>query len=225
MSRDTASSTIACGRRPEGAPLGDTDQVLELLDEVERRLIRRDEVVDQRDRQPASLAADVLVAILVDDVVAAAFTGHAARLADVRLRAGQALQLERDVLRDVAQPGAVLQARNEPAAPAERAGVVLERRNELDQGLVEAGDRVARKVLEHAEIDEHRDRRAARPDVRPAQDARVEDAQRRLGLLGGCHHRLSLRRANRRPGRATLAPRGARGDRDRSGSPQAASAE
>ena len=57
--------------------------------------------------RPAS-QADLLLAVLVDDVVAAGLAGGA-RLADVHLGAGEALQLERDVLRDVAQPGAVLE--------------------------------------------------------------------------------------------------------------------
>ena len=62
-------------RRPEGAPLGEADQVLELLGEVERRLVWRDEVVDERHGQTARLAADVLVA----DTRRRRCSGHARR--------------------------------------------------------------------------------------------------------------------------------------------------
>ena len=104
----------------------------------------------------------------------------AAGLAVADVGAGEVLELERDVLGDVAGPGAVAEPRDEPAAPAERAGVVLEGRQQLDERLDEARDRVRRELLEHAEVDEHADDRLARPVVRAAQDARLEDAQRRL---------------------------------------------
>ena len=48
-------------------------------------------------------------------------------------RAGEVLELERDVLGDVAGPGAVLEPGDEPAAPAEGAGVVLEAGQGLDE--------------------------------------------------------------------------------------------
>ena len=41
----------------------------------------------------------------------------------------------------------------------------------------EARDRVRRELLEDAQVDEHPDDRLARPVVRAAQDARLEDAQ------------------------------------------------
>ena len=78
----------------------------------------------------------------------------AARLADVHLRAGEALQLDRDVLRHVAQPRALLEPADEAAAAAERAGVVLERGQQADQRLVEARDPVARPLLELAQVDD-----------------------------------------------------------------------
>jgi hypothetical protein len=95
--------------------------------------------------------------------------------------AGKVLELERDVLRDVAHPRPVAQARHEPAAPPERASVVLERRHQLDQRVGEVRDRVRRERLEHAEVHQHPHDRFARPVVRAAQDARLEDAQRRFG--------------------------------------------
>src|SRR3954469_11363678 len=132
-------------------------------------------MIDERHGEPARLAADVLVAVLVDDVVAASLTRHAARLAGVGLRARQVLQLQGDVFGHVAEPSSFFETTDETPPPAERAGVVLERWDELDERLVEARDGVAREVLEHAKVDEHDDGRAARPDVGAAQDARLED--------------------------------------------------
>ena len=103
-------------------------------------------------------------------------------MADVGAR--EVLELERDVLGDVARPRALPEPRDEAAAPAERAGVVLERGQHLDQRLDEARDPVARELLEHAEVDDLADDRLARPVVGAAQDAGLEDAQRRLGAWG-----------------------------------------
>ena len=117
------------------------------------------------DGHPARLEADGLLAVLVDAVVLAARAGGAG-LAVADVGAGEVLELERDVLGDVAGPGAVAQAGDEPAAPAERAGVVLERRQERDERVGEARDLVGREVLEDPEIDQQADDRLARPVVR-----------------------------------------------------------
>ena len=119
-------------RRPEGLSLGEPDEPLELGLEVEagrRRVVGRHEVVDEGDGDLAGLDAHVLLAVLVDDVVVAVRAGRA-RLAMARLGAGEGLQLERDVLRDVAQPRALPQSADEAAAATERAGVLLERGQE-----------------------------------------------------------------------------------------------
>ena len=63
------------------------------------------------------------------------------------------------------------------SAPPERAGMVLERRHQLDEGVGEIRDRVGGELLEHAEVDQHSDDRLARPVVRAAQDARLDDPQ------------------------------------------------
>ena len=63
----------------------------------------RDEVVDERDRHPAGLEADRLLAVLEDAVVLAGRAGRAG-LAVADVGAGQVLELEGDVLGDVAQP-------------------------------------------------------------------------------------------------------------------------
>ena len=102
-----------------------------------------------------------------------------ARLAVADVGAGEVLELERDVLGDVAGPGALAQPGDEPAAPAERAGVVLERRQQRDERVGEVRELVRRVLLEDAEVDEQADDRLARPVVRAAQDARLEDAQGR----------------------------------------------
>ncbi len=100
-------------------------------------------------------------------------------LAVADLRAGQDLELERDVLGDVAGPGAVAKSGDEAATPAERTGVIVQRRQEGDQRVVEPRDPVGRELLQHAEIDEHPDDRLARPVVRAAQDARLQDPEGR----------------------------------------------
>ena len=90
------------------------------------------------------LEPDALLAVLVDDVVLAALAG-AAGLAVADVGAGQVLELQRDVLGDVAHPGPFAQAGDEAAATAERAGVVLEGRQQGDQGVVEAREGVGRE--------------------------------------------------------------------------------
>ena len=167
-------------RRPERLALGEPDEPLELGREVEedRRVVGGDEVVDERDGHPPGLEPDGLLAVLVDAVVLAVLAGGPG-LAVADVGAGEVLELERDVLGDVADPRPVAQPRDEPAAPAERAGVVLEGRHERDERVGEAGELVGRVVLEDAEVDEQADDRFARPVVRAAQDARLEDAQGR----------------------------------------------
>ena len=101
------------------------------------RLVRGDEVVDERDGELAGLDADVLLAELVDDVVLAVRPGGPG-LAVADVGPGEVLELEGDVLGDVADPGPLLEPGHEAAAPAERAGVVLERWHQLDQPVGEA---------------------------------------------------------------------------------------
>ena len=203
--RDVAADRLVdegLRRRPERLLLGQADQPLELGREVEEDLgiVGGDEVVDERHRHPTRLEADGLLAVLVDDVVLAVLAGRPGlAVADVGAR--EVLELERDVLGDVAHPGAFAQARDEAAAPAERAGVVLERRQQRDERVGEVRDLVGREVLEHAEVDEEADDGFARPVVRAAQDARLEDAQRgQRPVRGPASRRLRARssRARRR---------------------------
>ena len=139
MSRLTASSMSACVDGPKAWRSASRIEPLELGREVEEDLgvVRRDEVVDEGHGHPAGLEADGLLAVLVDAVVLAARAGGAG-LAVADVGAGEVLELERDVLGDVAGPGALTQAGDEPAAPAKGAGVVLERRQERDERVGEA---------------------------------------------------------------------------------------
>src|SRR4051794_2794555 len=153
-------------------------------------------MVDERDRDLAGLDADGLFAELEDHVVAAGLAG-APGLAMADIGAGQILELEGDVLGDVAGPRSLSEASDESAAPAEAAGVILETGQEVHQGVGEARDLVARELFEDAEVDDHPDHGLAGPVVRAAQDPGFDDAQRRFGA-----------RAVRRPVR--LAAPGAR---------------
>src|SRR5262249_9767019 len=96
---------------------------------------------------------------------------------------GEVLELQGDVLGDVAGPRALAEPRDEAAAAAEAAGMVLEARQQLDERVREAGDLVARELLEHTEVDEHPDYRLAGPVVRAAQDPRLDGPERGLGAL------------------------------------------
>jgi hypothetical protein len=92
---------------------------------------------------------------------------------------GQVLELERDVLGDMAHPRPVAQPGDEAAATTERTGMVLEGRQEGDQRIGEVRDLVGRVVLQHAEVDEKPDDRLTGPVVRSAQHARLEDPKGR----------------------------------------------
>ena len=179
--RDVAAHRLIdkrLGGRPERLPLGEPDEVLELRGEVEEDLgiVGGDQMVDERDRHPPRLETDGLLAVLVDAVVLALRTGRAC-LAVADVGAGEVLELEGDVLGDVARPRPVPQPGDEPAPPSQRTGVVLERRQERDECIVEAGELVRGVLLEDAEIDEQTDDRLACPVVRATEDACLEDPE------------------------------------------------
>ena len=93
------------------------------------------------------------------------------------MRPGLALELERDVLGDVADPRALDQTFAEAASLAERAGVLADARQHREQPVDEPRDRVRGPVLEHAEIDEQPDARVVAPVVRAAEDLGLDDPQ------------------------------------------------
>ena len=93
-------------RRPERLALREQDQALELLEVVEARA--RDPPgatrwLTSRTASAPGREPDRLLAELVDDVVLAGRAG-AAGLAVADRRAREVLELQRDVLRDVARP-------------------------------------------------------------------------------------------------------------------------
>jgi hypothetical protein len=92
-------------------------------------------VVDERVQQAhtclAGSHAEVSLAVLVDDVVDTALVRRARQTA-AALRAGQRLQLERDVLQHVPHPGAFAHALDEPAQASQRAVVLVEGRHQAD---------------------------------------------------------------------------------------------
>ena len=178
MSRSAASSRMACVDGPNASRSARRMSALELSGEVERRL-GLDEVVDEAHGELAGRDADALLGVGVDDVVAARFAGPA-RLAAADLGARLALELERDVLGHVPDPGALAQPILEAADPPGAAGVLADAGQHLEQRLGEAGDGVDREVLEHAEVDDELDGRVVVPVVRPAVDAGLDDLQLRL---------------------------------------------
>ncbi len=176
--RDVAQGGLVqdgLGRRAERRALGQQDQLLELDAEVEVRL-RRDQVVDQPHRQAPGRQAHALLAERVDDVVLPRLAG-AAGLAAADLGAGLALQLQRDVLGHVAQPGALAQAPGEAAGAARAAGVAADLRQHVQQPLDEAGNGARRELLQHAQVDHQLDGGLVAPVVRPTVDPRLDDLQ------------------------------------------------
>src|SRR5207302_10626089 len=111
------------------------------------------EGMDQPDGEVPRLHADPLLDVAVDHVVLP-LRARASRLAAVDLRAGLALELERDVLRDVADPRSVPEPGDETPGAPQRARVVLQSGQQLQEPLVEPWERIARPVLERAEVDE-----------------------------------------------------------------------
>ena len=131
----------------------------------------------------AGLEANVLFPEFVDDVVLAAYLPAPRVLPMCTSVPARLCSSMRDVLGDVAHPRALLEPLDEAATTAERAGVLFQRRQQRDQRLVEVGDRCS---IGHSSSTprstEHRECRRARTRVGPAQDTRIEDAQRGLRL-------------------------------------------
>ena len=201
--RDVAADRLVderLGRRPERLPLGEPDEPLELGREVEEdlRVVGRDEVVDQRDRHPAGLEPDRLLAVLEDAVVLAG-----------RARPPRVLPWRTSVPARFWNSSATCSAMW-PAQVPSRSRVMKPPRRPSEQAWsssvgssatsasVKFGQHVGGVLLEDAEVDQQPDDRLARPVVRAAQDARLEDAQGRLGAGRG--------RRSSRGGRAATSP-------------------
>ncbi len=130
--RDVATDRLVdecLGGWPECLSLGQPDEALHLGREVEEdgRVVGSHQVVDQRDRHPPGLEPDRLLAVLEDAVVLAVRAGGSG-LAVADVRACEVLEFERDVLGDMAGPGAFLEAGDEAPTTTERAGVILQGR-------------------------------------------------------------------------------------------------
>jgi hypothetical protein len=170
-------------RRAELPALGEGDQLVERLLEVEARghegagrEVRREQRVQQVEREVAGGLADALLLVLVDDEVLALRAGPAG-LAEGDLGAREHLDLDRYVLEHVAEPGpAVLtHAADEPALLAVRAGVLLEAGERGEQGVDEPGDRGRRVGLELAEVEVETDHRKVGVEVGTTVGATLED--------------------------------------------------
>ncbi len=102
-----------------------------------------------------------------------------ARLAEGDVLAGDVLQLDRDVLEHVAEPGALVlvHAADEAAGLAIRAAVLGEAGQGRDQPVDEAFAEPGRRPgLEFAEVEFQPDDRKVRVVRRPDVDGAVEDA-------------------------------------------------
>ncbi len=164
------------GRRPERRALGTQDERLQLRVPVELR-VGLDEVVDQAYGEPGGGEADLLVDVPVDDVVAPLLALDLPGLAAADVVADDLLQGEGDVLGDVAEPGALVEPLDEPAAAPAGAGVLAQPGQHLEQVVGEARQRVGREVLERAEVDDEVDRLVVGPHVGAAVDPGLEDRQ------------------------------------------------
>ena len=140
-------------------------------------------VVDRGHHEVARIGqgpdADFLLAGAHHHLVDAALVGRA-RLAEGRGQSGQVLQLDRDMLHDVAGPGAVAQALDEAAAVAQAAVVLVQPRQPGQQAIGEAGQGVGGAVLERADVDQDLDRLVVGPDAGAAQ---MVDAQQLYRLV------------------------------------------
>ena len=121
MSRDTASSRIACVDGPNAVRCACSRNRSSSASKSNSGSAWTRWFTSRTASVPGS-QADLLVDVPVDDVVLTGDAG-AAGLAAAHVVAGLLLQLQRDVLGDVAEPGALLEPLEEAAAVAARAGV------------------------------------------------------------------------------------------------------
>ncbi|MNI34679.1 hypothetical protein D3C73_886770 [compost metagenome] len=95
-------------------------------------------------------------------------------LAEAAAQAGQVLQFQGDVLKNVAGPRAFFQAGQESAAHAGAASVFDQRRQPFGQALVKPGNGVGRVVFQFTNIHPCFQDRAIGPNVRAAQSHDIE---------------------------------------------------
>ena len=170
--------------RPQRLALGEADEAVAAALEVEmlgvevgRAQLRRQERVEQLQAELARLQADLRLLVLVDDEVLAGLAG-APGLAEGDRRAGHVLQLDRDMLEHVAEPGALalVQAADEAAGLAVGAAVLMQPGQGLEQRVDEAvAQPLGRPLLERAQVERQPDHREQGVDVGADIDLRVQD--------------------------------------------------
>ena len=134
------------------------------------------------ERQAGAFAVEVADHQLVD-----AARGRFAGASEAVGQAGQAHQFERDVLEDVAGPGAFLQAAQEAAALVVVAAVLDQPGQPGGEPFVEAGNLVRRQVFEFADVDPGFQAGRIGPDAGAAQgEALPEDDVLFLHVVGCC---------------------------------------
>ncbi len=143
------------------------------------------EGVHEAQREQAREEGDVLVAVGVHDGVDTRLTAHAARLAVGGAFAREALEFERDVLRDVAEPRAVPHAPYEPAGLLVGAAVVLQGRDLTQQRVREAGQGAGGPRLQRAEVEDEAHHGPGGVHVRAPVHAALQDAHRAARRRGG----------------------------------------
>ena len=171
------------GRGPECRALGASQEVLQLCVPVET-LLGRHQVVDQANRQCAGSQAHALVGVAVDHVVPARLALDHPGLTAALIVSGLLLQLQRDVLGDMPEPGAFAQPVDEATSDTPRAGVIPDPGKHLQELVGEAVNGVAGVALEHPEVDDEMDGGLIGPDIAAAVDAGFDDAQ--LGSERSC---------------------------------------
>ena len=121
--------------------------------------------------------------------------------------ARQDLQLDADVLHDVAHPGTTDQARQK-AAPVTHAAVVLHQAWQPGvDAVVEAGNGVGGMILQFAQIDQGLDDGAIGPDRGAAQVIDAQDLDVREGLISHGGHRTKAGGSRQKADRPCVSPR------------------
>ena len=113
-------------------------------------------------------------------------TGRCAGLATGDPCATGPLQLERDVLHDMAHPRAFSDAARKSARHARPARVQRETRQRLEEASREPGDQVRRQSLEGADVDHQVNDGEARPPVRSMEGPFPQDLDSRFGRWQVC---------------------------------------
>ena len=181
--------------------------VLELADhalDVDGRGLALEDGVDDLDGVLAGGGAGLLHPVAVDHLVDAGGV-RVDGLAEPDLHAGDVLQLQGDVLDDVAEQRALAHAHDEAAALVLGAAVLLEAGDELDQRVGEAPERVGEDLVVLLEVDLEDDHGAVAVVVGAAQRAPVDELDHAVPLAGAGRRNRSRAPAGR--GRSILLPR------------------